>query len=190
MPHNATSLALVGTTAIDPRVHPRLRPARQAVTTQWLALLFAGQPKDRAGDAADLRMAAYLLALEEFSPEAIEAGIREILKGKSGQEAKWCPTAGETAIICRRHKYRIAEEIEREKRRNTPRLAEPEYRPSPEEAARIAEKARKASELLKAATEAMTMPVERKQSAAERQRAVEDIAKEAAAVVAEAARVP
>jgi hypothetical protein len=171
-------------------VHPRLWRAERPEIVREMIRMFAGVPRGRSGEAAELQLAVYVESVEEFSGEVIRSAVKDIIRGAAGLDPKWCPTSAEVATICRKHVARIADEVGRERRRNTPRLAEPEYRPSPEEAARIAEKARRASEALAAATEAMTMPAERKQSAAERQKAVEDIAREAVAVVAEAGLMP
>jgi hypothetical protein len=159
MPHNAISL-VTNSLSLEYRraVHPRLWRAERPEIVREMIRMFAGVPRGRSGEAAELQLAVYVEAVEEFSPEAIKSAVKDIIGGKAGLDPKWCPTSAEVATVCRKHVTRIAKEIAEEKRRNTPRLAAPEYRPSPEEAARIAEKARKVSAEMKAATEAARMP--------------------------------
>ncbi len=106
----------------------------------------------QAGEAAELRMAAYMIALRNFSIEAVSEAVTSVLEGSAGLNARFAPTPPELATLCRGKEARLLRELERINRE----VPEPaQLALTPEDMARRQEKARRASAMIDAAVEHM-----------------------------------
>lgn len=131
----------------------RLKPATSDELADRLQVMFAGLPMSQAGDAADLRMAAYMIALRDFSNEAVSEAITSVLTGEAGLNPKFAPTPPELALVCRAKEDRTLRELERARRAAEP-VPEPITITQDEMRAR-AERAEKAKALFGSAVDHM-----------------------------------
>lgn len=90
----------------------------KAATTDELAealqVLFAALPSSNAGEATELRMRAYLLALDGIPAVALRDAVTRILKGTAGLDnPKFVPTPPELAKLCRACSAQYSRQLER-----------------------------------------------------------------------------
>lgn len=119
----------------------RLLSATSDELVDGLQVLFAALPSANAGEAIELRMRAYLLALSGTPAVALRDAVKKILQGTAGLEnPKFVPTPPELAKVCRDCSASYSRELEHLRRVAETSFSRPAFTeaPSPETQRRIA----------------------------------------------------
>lgn len=119
-----------------------MKPAATDELVEGLQVLFAALPSSNAGEATELRMRAYLLALGNVSAAALREVVTAILRGETSLEnPRFVPVPPELATLCREAESRMMRKVEHLWRIEAKQNGEPAFTaaPSPETRAKVAD---------------------------------------------------